>query len=443
VILAVRPSLHRELVAAGDSRTLAQLERLGLPAGEEPDGSVVAISLPPEAEASRRLLASALLDYTLRLDPLVREVRLEGFEPWVVEELRIRFPLEIVEAGQTGVDLTVAVGRGAEADLSIDAGGWICSLGEQLDLPEDPGTNPLGPLAGACLGAGEIFKALFASSYPEGGRRFRTAEGLFSCFDYDAGQGPALSDVTIDAHLLGLGGVGAGVIRVLSGLGPRLLGSLALIDRDYLDLTNLNRVTYATLAEARAKEPKALVAAARLLTTCPNLSVDPRLEELDAYCRSLGPRRSERTYDVLLTALDNDEARHSAQRELPRVLIDGSTGTDFNARVERIVFGEWGCLGCTRQTPPPSVPDPAGCGNIADPHAPSVSFLAAFPGVLAAGELIKEALGGEAALRGEFQHIFHGGPNPELRAEPARREDCLVGCHDDSPALDVYRRKYA
>jgi molybdopterin/thiamine biosynthesis adenylyltransferase len=443
VTLALRPLLHRELVAAGDSRTLAQLERLGLPPGEEPRGAIVAISLPSAANPSQRLLAAALIDYTLRLNPLVGEVRLEGFDRAVAKELEVRLPLEIVNAASAQADLFVVVGDGAGADLVVDAGGWVCSLGGPLAFDEEATTNPLGPLAGACLGAGEVFKALFAASYPESGRRFRTAEGLFSCFDYDTAHGPVLEELRIDAHLLGLGGVGAGVVRTLAAFGPNLLGSLALIDRDRLDLTNLNRVTYATLASTRAQDPKADAAAALLRAACPGLLVDARAEDFDAYRRSLGRKRSERTYDVLLTALDNDDARHEAQRELPRVLIDGSTGGDFNARVERVVFGEWGCLGCTRQAPPPVVPNPDGCGSIANPKAPSVSFLAAFPGVLAAAELIKEALGGKAALRGEFQHIFHGGPNPELRAEPARREDCLIGCADGSPALEAYGRKYA
>lgn len=441
--IALRPHLHRGLVATGDSRTIAQLERLGLPPGDKPRGAIITISLPSGPGPSRRLLAAALLDYMLRLDPLVGEVRVEGFDPAVAEELGARLPLEIVNSGSVHADLSIAVGGGAGNDIEVDAGGWVCSLGGQLAFEEEAITNPLGPLAGACLGAGEVFKALFAASYPESGRRFRTAEGLFSCFNHDAAHGPALEELEIDAHLLGLGGVGAGVVRVLAALGPKVLGSLALIDRDRLDLTNLNRVTYATLASARAEEPKADVAAAHLRAACPELLVDPRAEDFDAYRRSLSRKRSDRTYDVLLTALDNDDARHEAQRELPRVLIDGSTGGDFNARIERVVFGEWGCLGCTRQAPPPVVPNPGGCGSIADPRAPSVSFLAAFPGVLAAAELMKEALGGEASLRGEFQHIFHGGPNPDLQVEPARREDCLIGCADGSPVLDAYKRKYA
>jgi hypothetical protein len=115
-----------------------------------------------------------------------------------------------------------------------------------------------------------------------------------------------------------------------------------------------------------------------------------------------GPEASRRRSEVLITALDSDEIRHAAQRELPRVLIDGSTGRDLNMRIERVQLGKWGCLGCTSQAPAPTVERDDGCGTFADPRAPSVSFLAALPGILAAAELIKETMGdGDAGLRGE------------------------------------------
>jgi len=47
------------------------------------------------------------------------------------------------------------------------------------------------------------------------------------------------------------------------------------------------------------------------------------------------------------------------------------------------------------------------------PTLPSLSFLSSFPGILAAGELIKEAMGG-GQLRGHFDHVFRYGPNPDM-----------------------------
>jgi hypothetical protein len=69
-----------------------------------------------------------------------------------------------------------------------------------------------------------------------------------------------------------------------------------------------------------------------------------------------------------------------------------------------------------------------------------LSFLSSFPGILAAGELIKEAMG-RGQLRGHFDHIFRYGPNPELAGIRAIRADCQVGCSRPSK-LSQYREKY-
>jgi hypothetical protein len=83
---------------------------------------------------------------------------------------------------------------------------------------------------------------------------------------------------------------------------------------------------------------------------------------------------------------------------------------------------------------------PVDCDAPADDHAPSLSFLSAFPGILAAGEVIKEAMGA-GSLRGHFDHVFRYGPNPEMVGIPAVRADCQVGCNRPSK-LDQYAQKY-
>jgi molybdopterin/thiamine biosynthesis adenylyltransferase len=437
------------LAEKGESRTLAQMEVMAELDGDQPLAhSTVELSLVPGAGASRRLLATALLDYLLRLDPLVSEVRVEGFEHVVIEELATRLPLEQRSSPASApADLAIAIGAGGgDCDLRLDAGGWVASVGASIDFDEERVLNPIGPLAAACLGSAEAFKDLFEMSFPAApvAARFRPGTGTFCFYDYSAdGTGPALDDLEIDASLLGLGGVGAGVVRALAVLGPHLHGLLRLIDHDRLDVHSLNRVTYATVHQATERSPKVACANTFLRAACPDLDVVPHPEDFDQFKRNLAPRRAERRYEVLITALDSDEIRHAAQRELPRVLIDGSTGRDLNMRIERVQLGEWGCLGCTRQAPAPTVERDDGCGSFADPRAPSVSFLAALPGILAAAELIKETMGdGDAGLRGEFQHVFLAAPNTDMRSEPARRQDCRCRCFD-AGVLQAYAQKYA
>lgn len=128
------------------------------------------------------------------------------------------------------------------------------------------------------------------------------------------------------------------------------------------------------------------------------------------------------------------------QRDLPRILIDGATGRDMVARVERVEFGHYGCLGCSRVPAPTVAGQPVDCDAPPDDCAPSLSFLSGFPGILAAGEVIKEAQSG-GGPRGRFDHVFRYGPNPDLVSTPGFRADCTVGCQRESK-LAQYRRKY-
>ena len=108
--------------------------------------------------------------------------------------------------------------------------------------------------------------------------------------------------------------------------------------------------------------------------------------------------------------------------------------------VARVEFGRYGCLGCSRRSAIIAADAHVDCDAAPDPHAPSLSFLSSFPGILAAGELIKEAMG-NGQLRGHFDHVFRDGPNPDLVGIPAIRPDCQVGCGRASK-LAQYRQKY-
>jgi len=215
-------------------------------------------------------------------------------------------------------------------------------------------------------------------------------------------------------------------------------GSLELVDDDYLTTDNLNRVSFATLDGAERGVAKVIEAEAFLKAHCPRLSIAVHKATFDTYKRRV-PRRVDRLYDVVVTGLDSDEARLEVQRDLPRILIDGATGKDMNARVERVEFGQYGCLGCSRQ--PIATPDlPVHCDAPPDPFAPSLAFLASFPGFLAAGEVIKEGLG-LPGLQGQFSHYFRYGPNPDLLGTPAFRSTCAVGCQTQAK-LAQFKEKY-
>jgi hypothetical protein len=207
-----------------------------------------------------------------------------------------------------------------------------------------------------------------------------------------------------------------------------------------LTVDNLNRVSYATLDAALHGELKVTEATTFLQRHCPQLVVTPYPMTFDTFKRQI-PQREDRKYDVIVRGLDNDDARWEVERDLQRILIDGATGRDMVARVERVEFGQYGCLGCSR-VPAPAVPgQPVNCDAPPDEVAASLSFLLAFPGFLAAGETIKEAGPGDG-LRGRFDHVFRYGPNPDLVGTPGFRPDCTVGCQRPSKLAQYCRKTF-
>lgn len=441
---SVVPKLH-ELVGSSASRTVAQLRDLGVDPRER--RVRVAVTVNSSVRPAQRLLASTLVDMALRLDPLVAEVIVDSpDEDAMVSDLSTRLPIVVTEATATAKAYSIGIGtRGQSVDLTADAAGWVAAVGKPANAADDG--NPIGALAGAALTAAEVFKWAFITTYPGRAESLQLTpwEGRFSFFSYsEDGASPPLSDVSIDTTLIGAGGVGAGFIRTIAALGSRVSGSLALVDADVLTVDNLNRVSYATLASAKLGETdhgvkKVNEAKDFLHRHCPHLVVRPYPMTFDGFKRRI-PRREDRKYDIIVTGLDNDEARWEVQRELPRILIDGATGRDMVARVERVEFGHYGCLGCSRVPTPTAPGQPVNCDAPPDEIAPSLSFLSVFPGILAAGEAIKEA-GSGGGLRGRFDHVFRYGPNPDLMGTPGFRPDCAVGCQRVSK-LAQYNRKY-
>jgi hypothetical protein len=440
---SIVPRLH-DLVGSSANRTVAQLHHLGV---DPSDRQVrVAVVVGRSASPAQRLLGAALIDMVLRLDPLVAEVIVDSpDEDAIVADLITRLPIVVTDV-TPAANYSIGIGMiGRSADLVADAAGWVAAVGCPASAEDDG--NPIGPLTGAALTAAEVFKRAFTETYPERRTALQLTpwEGRFSFFSYtDDDASPPLANVRIDTTLIGAGGVGAGFIRAIAALGPQVSGSLAIVDGDVLTVDNLNRVSYSTLASAKLGETEHAVKKVHEATDflqrhCPNLVVTPHPITFDDFKRRI-PKREDRKYDVIVTGLDNDDARWEVQRDLPRVLIDGATGRDMVARVERVEFGRYGCLGCSRVPVPGAPAQPVNCDAAPDEVAPSLSFLAAFPGLLAAGEVIKEAGSGDG-LRGRFDHVFRYGPNPDLVGTPGFRPDCAVGCRRVSK-LAQYRRKY-
>jgi len=373
-MISLVPKLH-DLVGSAANRNVAQLRELGVELADR--YTRIAVIVGPSPCPSRWLMATALIDILLRLDPLVGELIVDApgtDERGLASELATRLPLEAGSADGPA-DFSIGVGAGTSGvDLLVDAAGWVAAIGEIAGTEDQD--NPIGPLAGAALTAAEAFKWAFGAIYPDRAALLEMTpwRGAFSLFSYDLDRAsPPIPAIRIATTLIGAGGVGAGFIRAIASLGRGVSGSLDLVDDDVLTTGNLNRVSFATLAGAIAGTQKVVEGEALLRRCCPDLSVrgDPEKKQHK-------PRRADRAYDVVVTGLDDDQIRWEVQRDLPGILIDGATGKDMVARVERVEFGRYGCLGCSRHSIPIASDGPIDCDAPPDTHAPSPSFFWVF-----------------------------------------------------------------
>ena len=403
---------------------------------------------------ARSICARTLLDLVARLDPLVQEIGLETSDnASVIGDLPERFQVEIDQTDRRKWDCTIAVGESAGEDVLVDANGWNAYLGKVGPQPDQQ--NPIGPLAAACLGAGEIFKQLLRANFPDhpiSQRLVLAGPLVFSTLTYRAQEEDCPIDVFgVDATLVGAGGVAAGLVQALAELRPMVRGRMTVVDRDVLKLENFNRHLYARLSDLGTEPPTSKVSSvSRALRVCTGLRVDPVPTDFETFKKHLNPRRAERRYPLILMTVDNDETRKEVQLDLPREMIQGATGVDSNCLIENIDFLSSGCLGC-RIAEQPQISNheqdggsvgPEDCGRIADAPAPSLSFLSAFPGILLAGELLKRSLAPSYALHGYFEHLFLYPPNPDNSGIPAKSPKCVIRCGDSSMA-QAYRTKYA
>ncbi len=147
--------------------------------------------------------------------------------------------------------------------------------------------------------------------------------------------------------IVGCGALGSFQAEALARAG---IGRLRLIDRDYIDYTNLQRQWLYTEADAREESPKAMAAARRLHELNRHVEVEPLVTDLT-------PSNAEELIagcDLILDGTDNFETRYllndlSVKRNLPWIYgaAIGSYGI-----VMPVVPGRGPCFACVYPEPP-------------------------------------------------------------------------------------------
>jgi molybdopterin-synthase adenylyltransferase len=189
------------------------------------------------------------------------------------------------------------------------------------------------------------------------------------------------------ALICGCGALGSLLANTLARAG---VGRLRLVDRDFVELSNLHRQTLFDEADVAAGLPKAVAAADKLGKINSSVAIEPIVAHV-------GPQNIETLcegVDLILDGTDNFETRYllndaAVHLNLPWV-YGGCVGTE--GQTMTIVPGETGCLRCLLpECPPPG----------STPTCDTAGVLGPIVGVIAsiqAQEAIKILSGNRAAI---------------------------------------------
>jgi molybdopterin-synthase adenylyltransferase len=214
--------------------------------------------------------------------------------------------------------------------------------------------------------------------------------------------------------IVGCGATGSTLAGLLARAG---VGTLRIIDRDYVEPSNLQRQALFDEADAAASLPKAIAAARKLAACNSQIVVEPEVADLT-------PENIDRLLSgaqLLLDGTDNFETRYllndfAVQRGLPWIYSAavGSYGITMN-----ILPGDTACLACMFPESPRGALETCETAGVL---GPAVSLV----GSAAAGEALKLLVGAREQLRrtllswdlwtNQTSTIQAAEPHPDCRA---------------------------
>jgi molybdopterin/thiamine biosynthesis adenylyltransferase len=226
------------------------------------------------------------------------------------------------------------------------------------------------------------------------------------------------------AVLVGCGALGTSVANLLVRAG---LGRLRIVDRDFVDLSNLQRQTLFEEADAREVLPKAVAAEHRLAS----INSDVRIEGVVA---DLTPANAEECiggFPLLLDGTDNFETRllvndYAVRHGIP--WIYAAAVSSYGVTMP-ILPGETACLACLTESSesPVLANGDAPSAAALDPTCDTVGVLGAAAGVIAsieAASAMKLLLGKWSAAEANRLLSFDVWTGRFQSVRVARRPDC-------------------
>lgn len=244
--------------------------------------------------------------------------------------------------------------------LAVYADGWRLFLGRHSDVPiaQPRSAMTFAPYLAACFAAGEVFK-LLRGLKPGKGEFIGTKCDLFlslwsempgtSWNELDPGP-DSNGHCLPTSYFAGAGAVAQAAALTIGGL-PNITAYATVIDPESLDLSNDNRYALSTIGDDTA--PKAPLLGKFLQcrgighynfpgTWQSYVTRQNRLPNRD----DLASLEGRYLYDLVLSCLDDNSARHAIQNLWPRLIIGGSTHGLTAKATTYDMAGEQLCLKC-------------------------------------------------------------------------------------------------
>jgi adenylyltransferase/sulfurtransferase len=211
--------------------------------------------------------------------------------------------------------------------------------------------------------------------------------------------------------IIGCGALGTMLANHLVRAG---VGSIKIVDRDYVELSNLQRQVLFDEADVRKQLPKAVAAVEKLKQINSDIRIEPLI--LDVNAKNMESMLTK--IDLVLDATDNMETRYlindaCIKRDIPWIYggVIGATGMTMD-----VIPGKSACLRCLSEAPPAP-------GSM--PTCETEGVLSSAPAVIASIQAIEalKIMVGHHPVGGELVHIDLW-ENESNRFQVNRRSDC-------------------
>jgi adenylyltransferase/sulfurtransferase len=227
--------------------------------------------------------------------------------------------------------------------------------------------------------------------------------------------------------IVGCGATGTCVASLLARAG---VGSLLIIDRDYVEASNLQRQTLFDEADAAESLPKAVAAARKIAAF--NSEVQVKAEVADLTPENVEPLLSQAGLDVILDATDNFETRYlindwAVKSGKPWIY---AAAVAAYAVTMNIIPGETACLSCIFPAPPEGTVetcDTAGILNSAVNWVGSIQATEAIKFLVGARDKLRRTLLSRDLWTNDGAEVAAARPRPDCQTCGRREFVHLAG----------------